>query len=356
MSRLITKENHLLIAPSIACAIGLNESIILQQVHYWLNARTNQNFYDNKYWVYNTYEQWLKQFPFWSEITIKRIIISLEQKGLIISANFNKNKFNRTKWYSINYDVLNNLEYNINQSDQNDTTIVSKRSVVRIKMIRSNIETEITTEITNNSHLEDKAKSVNNNHILNKKERDKKIFKIWNEEIEEGKEEVIKATRERIRLVNLRLHQYFDNDILLWKEFCQKITSSKFLMGEITAFKVNFDWALKEENLLKIVENNYNIGDRVVRHKKSNNKEIEEFDSNPIWETTRGSLKKQLGEGTYNSWIKKLKFQAISDQVVYFTAPTKFIKEWIITHYSENIKRYLNFSGANIKEIFIQVI
>ena len=81
---------------------------------------------------------------------------------------------------------------------------------------------------------------------------------------------------------------------------------------------------------------------------------LEEEISDPIWKQAREGLKNQLGEGTFKSWISKLNFQIILDNTAHLTAPTKFIKEWILTNYSEDIKRNLNIHGANIKEILIQ--
>ncbi len=96
--------------PTLATLIGLNEAIVLQQVHYWLKTKENdqQNYIDGHYWVYNTYKQWQKQFPFWHLNTIQRTFTSLEKKGLLISANYNKAGFDKTKWYTINYPALNN--------------------------------------------------------------------------------------------------------------------------------------------------------------------------------------------------------------------------------------------------------
>lgn len=97
--------------PTLATIIGLNESIVLQQIHYWIKnkERTQQDYINGHYWVYNTYEQWQQQFPFWSIRTIRRTITKLENEGFLLSGNFNKVGFDKTKWYSINYDKLNNI-------------------------------------------------------------------------------------------------------------------------------------------------------------------------------------------------------------------------------------------------------
>ncbi|HGO3442473.1 TPA: DnaD domain protein, partial [Staphylococcus aureus] len=80
--------------------------------------------YDGKTWIFNSYPEWQKQFPFWSLITIKRTIYSLEKQNLLLIGNYNKAKFDKTKWYTINYQTIEGM---IRPSYQNDTTSVSKR-------------------------------------------------------------------------------------------------------------------------------------------------------------------------------------------------------------------------------------
>lgn len=108
MSRLLINENPLQVLPSLACAIGLNEAVILQQVHYWMNS--SRHVYDGRRWVYNSVPNWQKQFPFWSESTVKRALLSLEKQGMVISANYNRDPRDQSKWYSINYGALDVLE------------------------------------------------------------------------------------------------------------------------------------------------------------------------------------------------------------------------------------------------------
>jgi hypothetical protein len=220
--------------------------------------------------------------------------------------------------------------------------------------------TETTTNITTNNSLSLKAKKVYNQTKQSalvkivEKERENEMLKIWNELVEEKNDTIIKLTPKREKLLNLRLKKVFNNDISLWKNLCKKISSSKFLMGEVTSFKATLDWTLKEENLIKIMENSYSMGDRLVAENKDSIEVIDEVINDPIWKKTREELKKQLGEGVFKSWISKLSFQAISDNIAHFTAPTKFIKEWIITNYSEDIKRNFNAIGINVEYINIE--
>lgn len=118
MSSLLLDEYPLIVLPKLATKIGLNEAIVLQQVHYWIEIERKtkdaevmqKHFHNGRWYVYNTYEQWHEQFPFWSISTLKRIISSLEKRKLLISDNFNKFGYDRTKWYTIDYEVLKTLE------------------------------------------------------------------------------------------------------------------------------------------------------------------------------------------------------------------------------------------------------
>ncbi|ETI69900.1 conserved phage C-terminal domain-containing protein [Neobacillus vireti] len=114
MSRLLINESPVMIIPSLAAKIGLNEAVVLQQIHYWLGISKHK--IEGRTWVYNTYEEWQKQLPFWSVSTIKRAIRSLEMLGLLLSENWNQMKMDKTKWYSIAYEKLQEFEDSLPES------------------------------------------------------------------------------------------------------------------------------------------------------------------------------------------------------------------------------------------------
>jgi hypothetical protein len=94
----------LLIPPALAKEIGLHEAVILQQIHYWLE-RSN-HLINGCRWIYNTYQAWQQQFPFLSLSAIRRAIARLEGLNLLKTERFDKQSWNQTKWYSINYQRL----------------------------------------------------------------------------------------------------------------------------------------------------------------------------------------------------------------------------------------------------------
>jgi len=110
MTHLLIPEPPLQLLPSLAKEIGLNEAIVLQQIHYWLMNKKIGKVENGRKWVRNTVEQWQEDnFPFWSTSTIRRTISSLEEMGIVLSDNLNKAAYDRTLWYSIDYEKLNHF-------------------------------------------------------------------------------------------------------------------------------------------------------------------------------------------------------------------------------------------------------
>lgn len=102
-------EHPILVDKELASVIGLNEAIVLQQLNYWLHSKSAKQI-DGRLWIYNTYDNWKKDnFPFWSRNTIRRALNSCIKKGLVITGNFNKAGFDKTKWYSINTQKLDEV-------------------------------------------------------------------------------------------------------------------------------------------------------------------------------------------------------------------------------------------------------
>ena len=103
-SPLLIHEPPLQVLPSLAVAVGLNEAIVLQQIHYWLQR--SQNEINGHLWVYNSVAEWKKQFPFWSDDTIARTLKSLRQSGVVVAEQLSKEPRDRSLYYRIDYAAL----------------------------------------------------------------------------------------------------------------------------------------------------------------------------------------------------------------------------------------------------------
>lgn len=136
MSKLLIQESPLTFQPSLAVAIGLNEAIVLQQIHYWITNQKNKGYEQDGYkWVYNTYAEWKEtNFPFWSENTIQRTFASLEEKGLVVSIQPMKSRYDRTKYYRIDHTKLEvfddpKLVCSLNESEITAENTTSKSGI-----------------------------------------------------------------------------------------------------------------------------------------------------------------------------------------------------------------------------------
>lgn len=115
MSDLLIDEHPMMVLPSLANKIGLDNAVVLQQINYWIRlyeqSDNERSFHEGRWWVFNTIEQWQeKQFTWWSVETVKRIIATLEKMGLVISDTFNVKACDRKKWYTIDYDAVDRLK------------------------------------------------------------------------------------------------------------------------------------------------------------------------------------------------------------------------------------------------------
>ena len=61
---------------------GEKGAMVLQQIDYWMKKAKGRHI-DGVKWIYMTYVQLNEQFPHWSLRTVKRVVASLREKGVI---------------------------------------------------------------------------------------------------------------------------------------------------------------------------------------------------------------------------------------------------------------------------------
>lgn len=139
-TNLLIDDEPLQVLPKLAVVMGLDEAIVIQQLHYWLNPKRKAGkVIDGRRWIYNTYKEWREtNFPFWKEIHIKRIFIQLEKMGVIVSCQ-PEGRMSRRKYYRLSDAFVLRAKRgelgdperikNDPSSYQIDTIDVSKRSV-----------------------------------------------------------------------------------------------------------------------------------------------------------------------------------------------------------------------------------
>lgn len=117
MKKLLIDESPLILLPTLAEMIGINEAIILQQLHYWImhtgpDGRKYGKQLGDRRWIRNSVESWQESnFPFLTTHKIYRALAALEKAQLIDSRkDLNKMGYDRTKWYTVNYTILHQRE------------------------------------------------------------------------------------------------------------------------------------------------------------------------------------------------------------------------------------------------------
>ncbi|HEJ7121059.1 putative virion protein [Serratia marcescens] len=101
---LLLPSRPIVVIPELAMRVGLNEAMLLQQVHYWITETTSGIEHDGRRWVYNTIAEWMEQFPFLSESSIKRAFSSLKSQGIIYVEQLSSDPRDKTNFYAINYE------------------------------------------------------------------------------------------------------------------------------------------------------------------------------------------------------------------------------------------------------------
>jgi hypothetical protein len=283
MSNLLLDEHPLIILPSLAVKIGLNEAIFLQQLHYWL--KKTEHIIDNKKWVYNTYEQWRQQLPFFCIRTLKTTVTSLINKGFIDAKSLSADKRNKTNYYTINYQKFNDActmdVQNLHDGECKTCTMESA------KLAPSSINTETTTNITTDiittsQNPSDVCGVVEKVFSDNKKEEEKEpdnkkapcpfqriadLYNLYLSDFLPAIRDIKQLTQGRKSKIAARWRHELKT-VDEWEDFYIKIAKSDFLTGQIPCKDgtyprfCNFDWIINESNCTKILEGKYDNDDK----------------------------------------------------------------------------------------------
>lgn len=73
------------------------------------------------------------------------------------------------------------------------------------------------------------------------------------------------------------------------------------------------------------------------------------------WDRTLSVLRAELGEATFRSWFKHIEFGQLTEKKLVLYVPTKFMKDWIHTHYSDRILTILKNDNIPVSSIFFEL-
>ena len=76
----------------VATKYNVNIAIFLNNLAHWtiVNIANRQNYYDFRYWTYNSRRAFLELFPYWTDDQLRTIISNAIKADLVLEGNYNK--------------------------------------------------------------------------------------------------------------------------------------------------------------------------------------------------------------------------------------------------------------------------
>ncbi len=74
------------------------------------------------------------------------------------------------------------------------------------------------------------------------------------------------------------------------------------------------------------------------------------------WARVRGQLRQEFGEAAFRSWLKPLTLAAAANGHVRISVPTRFLRDWIVLHYTERILALWRAENPEVRgiDVFVQ--
>ncbi|RMF08277.1 MAG: chromosomal replication initiator protein DnaA [Alphaproteobacteria bacterium] len=73
------------------------------------------------------------------------------------------------------------------------------------------------------------------------------------------------------------------------------------------------------------------------------------------WGRVQGRLRSEFGDAAYNSWLKPLSLQAVESGKVCMAVPTRFMRDWVQSHYMDRIRDLWQAENPKLREVEISV-
>jgi len=73
------------------------------------------------------------------------------------------------------------------------------------------------------------------------------------------------------------------------------------------------------------------------------------------WDRVKGRLRDEVGDSAYRSWLRPITVHGISDGAVRLALPTRFMRDWVATHYAERIRTLWGAENPEIRNVEIVV-
>lgn len=73
------------------------------------------------------------------------------------------------------------------------------------------------------------------------------------------------------------------------------------------------------------------------------------------WARVRGRLRDEVGEAAFRSWLNPLQLAGVRDGAVKMALPTRFMRDWVMTHYADRLRNLWTGEDPGIRSVEIIV-
>ena len=220
----------------IAKEYGILEAILLNNIQFWIekNKANEINYFDGEYWTFNSTRAYTELFPYVTQRQVKNALKHLREEGILKVGNYNKLTYDRTLWYA-----FTEKGKSIVQKCPMDYANMSNGLCNNVQPI-PDINTDNKTEYINT----DSKQGINYQKIVN----------MYNDTCVSFPK-ITKLSDARKKSIKARLNTYTYDD---FQTLFSKAEASNFLKGKNNRdWQANFDWLIKDTNMAKTLDGNY---------------------------------------------------------------------------------------------------
>lgn len=73
------------------------------------------------------------------------------------------------------------------------------------------------------------------------------------------------------------------------------------------------------------------------------------------WDRVKLRLKHEFGDSAYKSWVNPIAFGGVADGAVNLRVPTRFMRDWVLTHYADRIRALWSGENPAVRRVLVDV-
>lgn len=340
--------------------ISSSEYVFLKQLDYWSSKSIYGVTKHDRRWIYNTLEQWAEQLGV-SKSTVRRAIAYLKAREFIDSQYLSPVKRDRTLYYSINYEKINDfIREHMTQfhppkilSTTNIKRTITASPYAHVNNINEHLDEHmyIKNQLQNNKSNKSikKIKKQDCSNLIKILQDSNKIpkqkptivqdmLRIWQEEFYNLP---VILSKRLARFIVAAFKSKFDSCLEKWRKYLKTLKTSAFIMSN--KFKLNIWWVIKYTTIDQIREGWLGTDEKKIPVNtseiyKETISHIENVPESQKCKTFRTKIAKTLSPEIYISWFKSVKMYDFPEGIVIET-PNNFITDSISTHFLRNFEK-----------------